>query len=380
MIRLLAAAALSLLLALSVPAAAQPRDFPIGANPLWTETETHIASVPAGTAFPRRAGTLELTGTRDMGGDASEIDSTAQYRSADRRIIGSVYVYLPGLAHPGLASFATEQAILLNSTSRARLVSRRLAAAGGHPDMAIRDDYENYMDGVSSAAFARAGRWQIKIRVTGPADRRSEVKAAMDALLAGIQFGPESPARPASPITVSDCPSTQARPDAVLLPDPSQEDLAGMALMIGSLDGAGIAAIGTDSGSREHLPSWVPAELCRSGHLNLGRQTYPVLTSGDGPAEIFGRTRLVAILSDSGTWIEVVQLPRRDSYLMLYHQIGATHVLGSYDRIPSNRQIEAMMREPANEAGRFRASVILRPNGQQSIELRRRPEQAEPVT
>jgi hypothetical protein len=379
-------AALVALCGLAADARAQPQDRAPGTNPHWIESETRIASVPARMSFPRIAGSLSFTGTRALSADGEEIDSTAQYRSADRQIVGTVYVYLPGLAHPGLASFATQQAIRVGSSSPVRLVRSRTVSAGRLENMAIRDDYENYRDGnSSSAAFLKAGRWQIKIRVTGPESRRREVDSAMDALLAGIEFGRQNPAQDPSPLTVTDCAPEQTQRDAHLLPDPPAEQLAAHAFL-GTFDGGGMIAT-DENGARRDLPSRVPRELCLSGGVHVGAQsggqTIPVLRAAAGPGlAIEGRTLLVAILSDSGTWIEVVHARNLDRYLMLFHQIGSTRLLGAYDGVPSDRQIAELLAGTQSEAARIRAVIRLTPDGRTEIELLPAPQTAPsaPVT
>jgi hypothetical protein len=121
---------------------------------------------------------------------------------------------------------------------------------------------------------------------------------------------------------------------------------------------------------RRDLPSRVPAELCRSSRLEIGIQRVPVLRAGEGPAlSITGRTRLVAILSDSGTWIEVVHAENLGRYLMLFHQIGSTAVLGGYDGVPSDRQIAALLQGAQSDASRVRAAVRLTGDGNTELQL-----------
>lgn len=160
----------------------------------WVHSETQIASLPARTAFPRVAGPISVVGSQDFSNPETGIDSALQYRSADGQVMGTVYVYLPGLAHPGLAAFATEQGVRAHSNTPVRLVRTAAVRAGNVDNAAVRSDYENYRGGPSSAAFIHAGRWMIKIRVSAPDGRRGDVDAAMQALLAGIRFGRQNPA------------------------------------------------------------------------------------------------------------------------------------------------------------------------------------------
>lgn len=380
MLRLLIA--VTILIAVSVPAdaRAQIRDHAIGANPHWVESAARIASVPARTAFPRQAGSLALTGTRDMSNGAEGMDSTAQYRSADGEIIGTIYVYLPGLAHSGLASYATQRGILHSSPSPVRLLRSETVDAGGLRDIAIRDDYENFRgDNAASAAFIKAGRWQIKIRVTGPMARAPEVDAAMDAFLAGIEFGRQNPGQAPFPIRVTECSEGDGQQDARLLPDPEGAEIAAYTFL-GTFDGGGNLATNPD-GARNGLPSRVPQEMCLSGNAQVGKSRIPILRGRDGdPISIDGRTRLVAIISDSGMWIEVVHAANLGRYVMLYHEIGSTSLLGSFDAVPSDRQIGELLENPQGEIGRVRSRVIFRPDQAPAMHFQRAPTEPVPPT
>jgi hypothetical protein len=322
-----------------------------------------------------------MVGTRDFSNPESGIDSSLHYRSADNQVTGTVYVYLPGLAHPGLAAYATEQGLRANSNTPVRLVRSGLVRAGNVDNAAVRADYENYRGGYSSsAAFIHTGRWMIKIRVSAPDGRRAEVDAAMEALLGGIRFGRQNPPGAASPIAVADCPAGAGRQDARPLPDPAGAEIAAHA-MLATFDGAGI--LGTDeAGRRADLPSRVPPELCLSSRIGVGQGQVPILRAADGPPiSVDGRTRLVALISDSGTWLEVVHAANLGRYLMLFHQVGSTSLLGGYDGVPSDRQIADLLSNPQSEAGRVRVPVTFRPDGRTEMHLPDlAPEQPRPTT
>lgn len=161
--------------------------------------------------------------------------------------------------------------------------------------MAIRDDYENYRGtNASSAAFIKAGRWQVKFRVTGPEKRQDEVEAAMDALLAGMRFAKGNPAQDPLPISLSACANDdQGQTDARLLPDAGRVGLLEQALVL-TFDGAGVLGVDQE-GKRETLPSRVPQTLCMS-RLAVNGTQLPLLRAADGAARsIDGRTRLLDV-------------------------------------------------------------------------------------
>lgn len=361
MIRLLLASLLAM--GATAAAAQQPTDPPAPALPnLWAETDTEIALVPARTAFPLTAGTMRMAGTNEASNRGQGIDNVIQYRSPDGELFGTAYIYYPGLPHAGLSAYATDQGIRANSSTAVREVRRAVVAAGGVADAAIQVDYENYRGGfASSAAFIKAGRWIIKLRVSAPGARRAEVEANMTALLNGIRFGAANRARAASPIEVNPCPPGAPQPDANLLADPPGAEIAAHA-MLATFDGGGSEA--TENGRAADLPSRVPARLCLSSRPVIGNGAVAILRGADGePLSIDGRTRLVAIISDAGEWLEVVHARNLGRYVMLYHNIGSTMMLGGYDGVPSDRQIEALLSDPQqSDAGRIRVPVLLRPN------------------
>lgn len=358
----------------TAPPAEPARDLPAGTA--WVHTADDYASVPARIAFPRRAGAISVVDARDARQQRDGMDSMLSYASSDQRIIGTVYVYHPGLAHSGLAAYATDRGLHANSQTPLEATPMRVVDAGGVTGAAIRIDYRNYRgENASSAAFIKAGRWLVKVRLTGPEASRAEVMQAMDSILSDMRFGAQNPARPAAPIAVADCPAGSGQRDATLLPDPPQQELGAYGFLA-LLDGAGIVATDERSGGPSVLPARVPSSLCVSSRLGNGM--IPILRDPGGSIEaVDGRTRLVVILSDAGTLLEIVEAPRLGRHVMLHHEIGATRVLGSYDSAPSDRQIEAMLSGRAGEATRVRVPVTFRPDGQTEMHLPALPAEAE---
>ena len=356
----------ALLLLLAWPAAAQPEAQPSSAEP-WVAQPGAIRSPGADVSFPRQAGTLSVVQTGEFSRQGEHLDNFIQYRSADNAVIGTVYVYYPGLAHSGLAALATDFAIRANSQRPVRTLGSRTVGAGGQPGVAIRTDYDNYRDRfASSGAFIKLDRWQVKLRVSGPEERRAEVEAAMTALLDGIRFGPAHRPRPAAPIALSRCAPGAGATAANLLPDPPGAEIAAQALLA-TLDGGGNAGTDEATGARRDLPSRVPDSMCLSSPEGSPRA---ILRSAEGPAlSIDGRTMLVVVVSDSGEFLEVVRAENLGGHILLYHRIGSTAVPGRFDGVPSDAQIEEMFADPGNPAARVRAAIDLRPGGADTIHL-----------
>lgn len=384
MIRLLVALGLALAPALAEAQPqqqqAEPRQ-PAEQSERWMVSDQRILLVPARIAFPRSAGVLTANRHVEFSHQGEAVDNGIQYRSPDGAIIGTVYIYYPGLPHGGIAAFATDQAIRHSSSSVVSGGATRITSAGGIEGTAIRADYENYRDGMaSSAAFVKAGRWIVKFRVTGPEARRAEVQSAMQALLNGVEFGRASQPRPAAPIAVGDCPSGSGERRANLLADPAAGEIAAHAFLA-TFDGAGIEAT-DESGARNDLPARVPADFCLSSRVDTRGGAVPILRAADGPPlSVEGRTVLVAVLSDSGILLEVVHAENLGRYVLLFHEVGRTTLLGGFDGVPSDAQISEIIDNPASDAARPRVPVVFRPGEGPRIYLPSQPneEASQPV-
>src|SRR5688572_15334596 len=171
-------------LSLSVAGTACAAQPPSAPSLAWTTSGQFRMFAAAGIALSLRAGTLAITETSDGSNPGHSLDNIVQYRSPDGEVFGTVYIYLPGLAHSGLTAFTTDFAIRSNSTNEIQSGDSQVVAAGGIAGSAIRRDYSRYRgDQASSAAFLKVGRWMVKLRVSGPQERQQEVQHAMAAIL-----------------------------------------------------------------------------------------------------------------------------------------------------------------------------------------------------
>lgn len=357
------------LLAAATPCAAIAQSAATADNP-WVRADGRITLASAGLSFPERAGAVVFERSHEFSRQGEGLDNAVQYVSPDRQVFATVYVYYPGLPHAGLAAFMTDRVIAQHAPADFRTLGSRTVAAGGRESVAIRSDYWRFRDGlVSSAAFMKVGRWIVKLRVSGPEGRQEEVRRAMTDLLAGIQFESEAQPRRAAPLAVGDCAPGTDPPEARQRADPAPADIAAQALLA-TFDGGGIDAT-EENGSPRHLPSRVPDELCISTEVDLGDDAVvPVLRAADGPAlSIDGRTVVIIPMSDSGRTLEVVHATNLGSYLLLFHQIGATSLLAQYESAPSDRQIAELLTTQDHPAGRARAVVELRPSGATEIRI-----------
>lgn len=345
----------------SAPQPQAPAQSGLSEEQRWLVSDSQVASLQARIAFPRRIGALSASRTQEFSHPGEGIDDALWYRSADGAVFATLYVYYPGLPHAGLAAFATDHFIYISGPETRVTEPMRLVAAGGIENGAIRIDYANYRGMASSAAFIKAGRWIVKIRISGPEARRAEVDSAMAALLQGVRFGRQNPWMAPHPLAVSDCPPDAGRTAARPLPDPPGAEIAAHAFLA-TFDGGGNLATNRGDGSRNDLPPRIPDRLCLS-RLRIGETTIPVLRGEAGGAiSVDGRTRLIAVLNDAGLALEVVHAANLGRYVVLYHEIGQTNLLGGYDNVPSDAQLTEMLRGDRSEANRIRVPVRLRPD------------------
>jgi len=345
------------------PAAAGAQD----GSPIWSADPDRLLFGPAGISVPRRAGTLEHYETREFSHPGEGLDTALQLRSADRQVFASVYVYLPSIAHTGLQAIATDAAIQTNPKGGGKLLRSGTASVGGKSGLALTAAYSGYLGSLfSTSAFVKAGRWMVKIRVSGPRPREAEASAALKALLDGMKFEGAYRPSPAIPLESGECAaSASGGADARLLED---KDHGIGAALFAQLDAAGEEATGKGA-ARQAVPPRIGRTWCRSV-LDVGEARAPLLravSAGRGTGKGV-RSELFVLYSDSGGMLEVVGVPAEKKHVLLNHAIGETLILGTFDAVPSDRQLRRLFAEPG-ENGRVRASIVMKANGESQLRV-----------
>ena len=355
MIRYLLAMAAALALSAPPAYATQPN---AASADLWRRDGGRISFTTARFSFPTELGSLRLTQAAEFSQQGRGIDSGLQYQSADGEVFATVYVYYPGLAHAGLTAFMTGDAIT-GQSGNVRVLGNRTVAAGGHADAAIRIDYAGYRNNLaSSAAFIKAGRWIVKLRVSGPEARRAEVETAMAALLDRMRFDGEIRPRAAAPIEIGECEAVPAAAGRARRNDPAE---ILQATIMATLDGAGEEPRNARTRS-EVLLSRVGARWCAPTRLRIGESAYPVLRSRrGGPREGLSRTALIVFMTDAGRMLELVEAEGR--YTLLHHNVGRTDILGSYDGPLTDAQLADILSGADRSGGQVQATIELQANG-----------------
>jgi len=334
------------------------------AKEYWTVSDQRLSFGPARLSAPRRAAGVEYFETAEFSHKGEGLDTAIKYRSADQKIFATLYVYYPSFAHSGVQAIATDQAIRGPRSPAIRALGGGIAPAAGTPGVAVTADYDHYLgENRTKAAFIKAGRWMVKLRVTGPESRSAEVEAVMAAVLGGLRFEGATKPVAAMPLAAGECEAGD-RADAGPAPG------GGEAITIALADAAGQPAGNAKGGDRKGFPSRIGRGWCRT-LLQVGEQKTAVLQatgkSGSGP-----RSVMLVLYSDSGGVLEVVHVPKERKYLLLHHDIAEVKVLESFDSLPSLAQIGRLFSGQAPTS--IRARVRLKPDGPADVELPGAPE------
>ncbi|MEJ7927650.1 hypothetical protein WG908_12900 [Sphingobium sp. AN641] len=294
----------------------------------WTTTADTVRVSAAGIAAPMSAGTLALDRTGEISNGGRGIDNVAQYVSADGAVQGTIYIYMPGFADAALGAYMTDRAIMDRFGGKTRRTSYDSVSVGGQPGAAIRAVYDDAADGhlTTAAALLHTGRWMVKLRITGPSERRAEVLAGLDAMLAGLRFDAAATPLPAAPLAPASC-LAPARGIARLLYDASTDITARQ---------PGFPRDGRDA-------------LCVRGHVETTSGALEILQSaGDA------RGSVLVPVDDGGTVMAFDPVGTSGGYRLSIHSVGRTEVYDAYDRLPSETQIAAMLdgKDPATARAR----------------------------
>lgn len=341
---------------------------------LWTRRGDRIIFNPARISVPIQAGTTRVTRTAETSQEGRGLDNALLYFSPDEAVFVTVYIYAPALPDAGLTGFMTDYVLEILSGPTLRRLASGAVAAGGRDGVAIRLDYAGAREQrlASSAAFIRAGRWIVKLRVSGPEARRAEVEAATTALLQGIRFEGALQPAPATPISVAPCRADSSRP-ARMVADDDAETAAEAIVANAAVDLPGVM---------EDMSAY---GWCRSAGYRIAGApgATPVLRNLGPQTPASPRRRvLIALLADNGTMFEVIErrLDGRTRYVLLHHQIGRTLLLGSYDAVPTDDQLRALAAGEDREGGRARAVITYQAGGGSSISIQTRPAPGQPTT
>ncbi|WP_420146376.1 hypothetical protein [Sphingobium sp.] len=284
----------------------------------WTPTDTAIRATAAGIAMPQTVAGLSLAKSGEASNGGRAVDNYAQYLSEDGAIQATLYVYLPTYADASLAAYMTDKAVMERFGAKTRRTAYASAPAAGRADSAIRAVYDDAADGAltTAAGFVHAGRWIVKVRVTGPTERRGEVLKGLDGMLASLSVDDPASLHAARPASFAACPAAPTG-DATLTPAQPSEKLVPQDVRI--------PRDGRDA-------------LCVRGTVKTAEGSYDMLQQA-------GRTdgAIIVPVDDSGTVLAFDPATDAQGYKLSIHMVGQTDLYGRYDRVPNPHQIAAII-------------------------------------
>jgi hypothetical protein len=324
---------LSAALCLAAPSLAQAADD----AEAWTPTATAIRANAAGITLPQTVAGLSLTKSGEVSNGGRAVDNYAQYLSQDGAGQATLYVYMPTYADASLAAYMTDKAIMARFGDKTRRTAYASAPAAGQADHAIRAVYDDAADGAltTAAGFVHAGRWIVKIRVTGPTERRAEVLAGLDGMLSGLAFDDASALHATMPARLAACPAADA----------------------------GDARLGaaSDADAVPHdvrIPRDGRDQLCVRGTVTTAQGRYDMLQQA-------GRSdgAIIVPVDDSGTLLAFDPAADAQGYKLSIHMVGQTDLYGVYDKVPSPRQIAAILDGKDPQTAQAQAIAAYAANG-----------------
>lgn len=332
---LLPASLLSAVLALSAPAPARAAE----GQEAWTPTAIALRADAAGISLPQTVAGLSLSKSGEVSNGGKGVDNYAQYLSDDGAIQATLYVYLPSYADASLAAYMTDKAIMERFGARTHRTAYASVAVAGRANSAIRAVYDDAADGAltTAAAFLHAGRWMVKLRVTGPTERRKDVLAGLDGMLTGLQFDDPTALHVTRPTQFSACPATDGG-DARLTAQTA----------------AGPVDIAMPREGRE--------PLCVRGKVDTAEGSYDILQQA-GAAD----GAIIVPVDDAGTVVAFDPAKAGQGYRLSIHSVGQTDLYGVYDKVPSARQIAQILDRKDPQTAQAGATANYTANGEVTV-------------
>lgn len=334
---------------------------------IWKDAGDRIDAAAAGISFPREIAGLHLTKTSEFTHQGEGLDSAAEYESRDKALWATIYVYLPAYGDPALAEYRTDKTIHQVYGANVTRVAEGVASLGGRSDAAIRTIYvggeiKNSGALASGAAFAKVGRWIVKLRVSGPLARRADVEASLDAFLGAARLQEKTLSATVAPAQiVAPCPPAPSGAPMLFKNSKAVASVLGEAIVAASDN------LGVDPKSKiaPPFPANGMTPICLRGDVTIGDQRFEVLQpAGDQQPNI-----IVVPLDDEGSVITVRKDLLTKAYTIGKGEIARFTVYGQIDRLPDNAELTRVLAGALPGLFKERAAVVLKQNGDSNIQI-----------
>ncbi len=300
----------------------------------WTPTLTDLRAASAGIIMPQSVGGLSLSKSGEVSNGGKGIDNYAQYLSEDGAIQATLYIYMPSYADASIAAYMTDKAIMTRFGSKTHRTAYASTAAGGHSGAAIRAVYDDAAEGAltTAAAFVHAGRWLVKLRVTGPSAQRKAVLAGLDGMLGAMQFDNASALHSVAPVQLTACGPRDATDSLPIAPVE-----------------AGLSRDGRDP-------------MCVSGRIDTAEGSYEMLQQAN-----LSHGTMIVPMDDAGTVLAFDPTKDRTGYQLSIHSVGQTDLYGVYPQVPTAQQIAAIIEGKDPQTARAGKIADYAANGEMTI-------------
>lgn len=351
-------------LLLSAPAVAAKRP-PLS----WQASGDRIAVPTAHLSLSKTAGSAVMTETHEFSRKGEGLDNVAQFETPDRKIFGTAYVYLPAYPDVALTAYQTDRSIR-DRFGAITFTEQSVVASDGHPGTVIRlvysDGRAEKVNGgepvATAAAFLRVSGWIVKLRASGPAERRSEVVAVLDGLIAGLRIDKGTYVHPVGLLQLAaPCPAAD-RPAAVV----PKTDKTTARVLAAAMNSAVVTI--DPKGKKDDLARPFPnnglQQACVRGTIKHGDSSIDLLQPvGLDPDTVVG------VINDAGSMLVIEKALTSPGYDFKVAEIGVANIYGSYDAIPSVTQINALFSGTATEGTSRQASVKLLATGDTRMDI-----------
>lgn len=288
----------------------------------------------ADIAVPREAGVLTLSALHSFG-SARDVD--AQYESADHRIEATIYIYENGFPDALLTSIITDRVILARFGPATKAVASKMIAVGAAPNTAYLTNFEGgtapAQGSFPPAAVFTVGAYLhtnasiVKIRVTGPAERRSDVASASTALISALRFFGTAKPLALPKLELTECPVEPLEPDA------TARDIR--------LAAATVIPLGLELTAGEDIPASSGTRRICTMSVEQGSDAASVLLRPAGTDK--GERYL--LLGDGGTVVVVREMASPGMTagpFVALHTTGSARLYGPFDHVPSASQLMSL--------------------------------------
>ena len=329
-----------------------------------------LAIPAAGIAVPATLAGMKVTANREFALKGQGLDNNVQWESADGLVFVSAYVYRPPLADASLAAYATDRAVRLRFGPTVTIAEQGAAGLAGRPGTVIRTIYtggqvEVGKPLVTAAAFASVGAWTLKLRASGPADRRAEVIGALDALIAAIIIDRPGDLRETRPLAFdAPCPAAGTSTAKVLPETLGSDAMIGM-LLSGIATSKGMKPMPPVKTADRPFPAEGTQRACVRGAIRLG----PVAADLIQPSGTDRPDIQLAAMSDSGNTLVVAKGSIDNNYAIKLYTIGQIETLGHLDGQPTPAQLQGWIDRKDKDALKMSSRSIYDATGKERLQL-----------